>query len=62
MFVRGVGVRDRAEIEKISIVKVLSVLTKSHKILMPKQKYYDEIEIDELWTYVGNKKMKYWLF
>jgi len=58
MFVRGVGVRDIAEIEKISIVKVLSVLTKSHKIFTPKQHYYDEIEVDELWTYVGNKKRK----
>ena len=62
MFVRGVGVRDRAEIEKISIVKVLSVLTKSHKVFLPKLHYYDEIEVDELWTYVGNKKRKLWLF
>jgi transposase-like protein len=62
MHVRGVGVRDIAEIEKISIVKVLSVLTKSHEVFTPKQNYYDEIEVDGLWTYVGNKKRKLWLF
>ena len=43
-------------------MKVLSVLTRSHKICTPKQNYYDEIEADELWTYVEKKKRKYWLF
>jgi len=62
MLVRGVGIRDIAEIEKISIVKVLSVLTNSDKLFTPKQNYYDAIEIDELWTYVGNKANKMWLF
>jgi IS1 family transposase len=31
-----------------------------HKI-KPKQIHYDKLEVDELWTYVGNKKNKFWL-
>ena len=56
MFTRGVGVRDIAEIEKISINKVLSTLTNSNYEIKPKQFHYDELEVDELWTYVGSKK------
>jgi IS1 family transposase/transposase-like protein len=61
MLVRGVGVRDISEIEDVSIGKVLSVLTKSNKIIQPKQKHYDKLEIDEFWTYVGSKNRKIWL-
>ena len=61
MLVRGVGIRDIAEIENISIGKVLSVLTKSKVILRPKQTHYNSIEIDEFWTYVGSKSKKVWL-
>ena len=61
MLVRGVGIRDIAEIEDISIVKVLSVLTKSNKIIQAKQNHYDKLEIDEFWTYVANKDRKIWL-
>jgi len=61
MLVRGVGIRDIAEIESISIGKVLSVLVKSKKIIEPKQSHYDELEVDEFWTYVGKKDRKMWL-
>jgi IS1 family transposase/transposase-like protein len=61
MFARGVGVRDIAEIEKISINKVLSTLTNSNYKINPKQSHYDELEVDEFWTYVGSKKNKVWL-
>ncbi len=61
MTVRGIGIRDIAEIENVSIKKVLSVLTRSNKIIKPKQSLYEELEIDEFWTYVGNKKRKVWL-
>ena len=61
MLVRGVGIRDIAEIESISIVKILSVLTNSKKIIKPKKAHYNELEIDEFWTYVGNKNRKIWL-
>jgi hypothetical protein len=58
MLVRGVGIRYITEIEKVSIEKVLSVLTKSNHKIKPKQSHYDSLEVDEFWTYVGNKKIK----
>ena len=61
MLVRGVGIRDVSEIEDVSIGKVLSVLTKSNYVICPKQTRYDSLEIDEFWTYVGEKKNKVWL-
>ncbi len=61
MLVRGIGIRDIAEIEKVSIKKVLSVLVKSSHCIKPKHSYYDCLEVDEFWTYVGNKKNKVWL-
>ena len=52
---------DIAEIEGISIKKVLSVLTKSKKNITPKQNHYDSLEVHEFWTYVGKKARKLWL-
>jgi len=61
MLVRGIGIRDIVEIENISIRKVLSTLVNSNYTLKPKQNHYDRLEVDEFWTYVGNKKNKQWL-
>ena len=61
MLVRGVGIRDIAEIEGISTNKVLSILTNSKKIITANKKHYDELEIDEFWTYVQKKSKRYWL-
>jgi len=61
MLVRDVGIRDISEIENISIKKVLSVLVKFTHTIKPKQSHYDALEVDEFWTYVGNKKNKVWL-
>ena len=61
MLVRGLGIRDIAEIENISIRKVLSVLVNSNRIISPKQTHYSQIEVDEFWTYVGKKSNKVWL-
>lgn len=61
MLVRGVGIRDIAIIEDVSIGKVLSVLINSNKNIKPKQSYYEKLEVDEFWTYVGEKKKKVWL-
>lgn len=61
MLVRNIGIRDIAEIENVSIHTVLLVLTKSNKKIIPKQNYYDVLEVDEFWTYVGNKDTKVWL-
>ena len=61
MLVHGIGIRDIAIVEKVSIKKVLSTLVNSNHILKPKQNHYDSLEVDEFWTYVGNKKNKKWL-
>jgi len=61
MLVRGIGIKDVAEIERVSIKKVLSVLVDSNYKLIPKSQGYDQLEIDEFWTYVGNKQNKVWL-
>jgi IS1 family transposase/transposase-like protein len=61
MLVRGIGIRDISEIENISINKVLSVLVYSNHKIQPKQSHYEQLEVDEFWTYVGNKKNKVWL-
>jgi transposase-like protein len=47
MLVRGIGIRDIAEIEKISIRKVLSVLANSRHSIRPKQTYYECLEVGE---------------
>ena len=62
MLVRGVGIRDIAEIEEISTDKVLSVLSRSEHVITPKQSYYHCLEVDEFWTYVGNKSNNVWLY
>ena len=54
--VRGSGIRDIAEVERISIGKVLRTLSESTYQIQPKQSYYECIEVDEFWTFVGNKK------
>ena len=61
MLVRGIGIRDISEIEDISIKKVLSVSVNSTHRIKPKQSHYESLEVDEFWTYVGNKKNKVWL-
>ena len=61
MLVRGVGIRDIAKIERVSIGKVLKILVMSNKEINPKLEYYDKLEIDEFWTYVGSKNEKVWL-
>jgi hypothetical protein len=61
MMVRGLGVRDISVIEGISIVKVLSVLVKSCYAIKAKWQHYTSLEVDEFWTYVGEKKNKIWL-
>ncbi len=61
MLVRSVVIRDIAEFEYIIIGKVLSVLTKSNKVIKPEQPNNDQLEEDGFWTYVGDDKHKAWL-
>lgn len=61
MLVRGIGIRDIAVMEKVSVKKVLSVLIRSDHKICPEQGRYDCLEVDEFWTYVNDKKNKVWL-
>ena len=61
LMVRGSGIRDIAEVERISIGKVLRTLTESAYQIQPKQSHYESLEVDEFWTFVGNKNNKQWL-
>ena len=59
--VRGCGIRDIAVITSISIGKIRSTLGSSVYKISPKKRYYERLEVDEFWTYVGRKKRKVWL-
>ena len=61
MLVRGMGIRDISAVLKISVGKVLKTLKSSRYEIKPQKKHYDILEVDEFWTYVGNKKNKLWL-
>ena len=58
MLVCGVGIRDIAEIERISIKKVLSVLTRFNHKIRTKQNHYERLRVDEFWTYTETKRRK----
>jgi IS1 family transposase len=61
MPVRGSGIRDVSAVLGVSVKKVLKTLASTTYALLPKRKHYDCLEIDEFWTYVGNKRNKVWL-
>ena len=61
MLVRRLGIRDIAELEGISVRKVLSILEDTEVKIKPAQSHYDPLEVDELWSYVKKKAKKYWL-
>jgi hypothetical protein len=37
-------------------------LTDSRHLIQSKQQYYDCLEVDELWAYVGRKSRKVWRY
>ena len=62
LMVRGSGIRDIAEVERISIGKVLRTLTESTYQIQPKQSHYESLEVDEFWTFVEIKIINNGLF
>ena len=62
LMVRGSGIRDIAEVERISIGKVLRTLTESAYQIQPKQSHYESLEVDEFWTFVEIKIINNGLF
>ena len=61
MLVRGIGIREISCILKISVGKVLKTLCSSRYEIKRQKKHYDTLEVDEFWTYVGQKTNKVWL-
>ncbi|MBC6410898.1 MAG: IS1 family transposase, partial [Ekhidna sp.] len=60
MWVRGCGIRAISVILGISLGKVLKTLEGQQVALRPKRSFYDKLEVDEFWTYVGKKSHKQW--
>jgi transposase-like protein len=61
MLVRGIGIRDISTVLRISITKVLKVLTSAVYHIKPRFSPYDCLEIDEFWTYVEKRRTTYGL-
>lgn len=61
MLARCCGIRDIAAITGYSKDKVQGALKRFNRDLQPGKSHYDRLEVDEFWTFVGNKKNKLWL-
>lgn len=61
MLARCCGIRDISKITSFSIGKILKTLTQSNYEIKSKQTHYKCLEVDEFWTFVGDKKIKHWL-
>ena len=59
--VRGSGVRDIAEVERVNIGNILHTLSQLKYQLQARQSHYETLEVDEFWIFVGNKQNKQWL-
>ena len=66
MTLNGSGIRDISRVLQISSNTVLSTIKQANKKLLKEQKHkkysYSKLQIDEMWTYVGNKKNQQWLW
>ncbi len=59
---RNAGIRDITVCCNISQQCVLKTLKKHGKqTVVPQKKEYRSVQIDEVWSFVGQKKNKYWL-
>ena len=66
MLVRGSGIRDIAavlEMHPVCVLYLLQMCCDKLPAIRPQKRHYKEVQIDELWTWVGQrKKGKLWLF
>lgn len=63
LLLRGSSIRDCAAVLQISLPCVLNCLLKAAESLVvyPLKKHYSLVQVDEFWTFVGEKKKrKYW--
>ena len=62
MLTRGSGIRDIAYVLRISTGCVLRVLvSQANLTFSPKHKVYHKVQVDELYSFVQNKKKKVWI-
>jgi len=62
MLVRGSGIRDIAYVLNISQTCVLGILKSQLGIeLNPRHQHYHQVQVDELYSFVGSKKKKVWI-
>ena len=63
MLCRGSGIRDCEAVTKVSHCTVLSLIkTLAARISLKPQRYaYNQVQIDEQWSYVGRKEKKVWM-
>uniref|UniRef100_UPI00301CB437 IS1 family transposase n=1 Tax=Pontibacter sp. 13R65 TaxID=3127458 RepID=UPI00301CB437 len=64
LLVRNSGIRDVEAVTGVHRQTVLRWLNEKAKIcqVLPRQKQYQSVQLDEFWTYVKKKKNKRWLF
>ena len=63
LLLRNGGVRDIETVLSVSRRYVLNALLSyaSKCMLIPRQRHYKSVQIDEFWSYVGKKRRKRWL-
>ena len=62
LLTRGSGIRDIADVLRISTGCVLRVLLSFMNVeLKPRYRYYHQVQVDELYSFVGSKKKKVWI-
>jgi len=64
MLVDGSGVRAIGRVLKVSTGCVLRTLVRAGELLdiRPRKGHYHKVQIDELYSFVGNKRKKYGLY
>ena len=62
MILRGSGVRAISAVLLVSINAVLRLILRWGKevTVRPRKKYYRQVQIDEVWSFVGKKERKVW--
>ena len=62
MLIRGSGIRDIANVLTISTGCVLRVLVSYADLeLKPRHRFYHQVQVDELYSFVQSKKKKVWI-
>ena len=62
MLVRGSDIRDIAYVLRVSAGCIQrTLLSEPNLQLVPRLEYYEQVQVDELYSFVGNKRKKVWI-